>query len=348
VRSEPRTTLPLVVTRADCLASEHKNSKEEQDDPSWTYLSLSPKLVYSNVGSNFFEIWVGKADCKDLANRNGAGTDQCARIFKSDATGWTKQVPVKVSLQDAIHALRNLSGIDADTDTIFGKGSAADCSDAALDQSALNFYFLLTDGSTSVKGSDSQSGADRFKVDLLGPKPPTNVDVAAGDTLLFPSWETTTVPNDLAGYRFYCDAGGSASPAGSAGGAGGAGGSSSGTCGGGTLVPGALPPANLKPCGQVTGALGVTGGRAEGLTNGQTYAVGVAAFDKVGNEGLMSELACATPEEVTTFFEAYRNAGGQGGGLCGFAAPGAARNWALLGAVASVALVSWQRRRGTR
>lgn len=40
----------------------------------------------------------------------------------------------------------------------------------------------------------------------------------------------------------------------------------------------------------------------------------MAAVDAVGNRGTLSDVRCATPQEVTDFYEAYKAAGGQGGG----------------------------------
>jgi hypothetical protein len=69
-------------------------------------------------------------------------------------------------------------------------------------------------------------------------------------------------------------------------------------------------------CGKVDSAT-TTEGKTSWVTNGTEYAVGVAAVDSSGNVGPLSNLACATPQEVNDFYEVYRRAGGQGGGgLC--------------------------------
>jgi hypothetical protein len=81
------------------------------------------------------------------------------------------------------------------------------------------------------------------------------------------------------------------------------------------------------------------------LDNGVAYAVAVASEDDVGNVGVLSELACGTPKEVTGFYEAYRAAGGEaGGGFCTF---GPARRGAIPLAVATLLglLVLARRRR---
>jgi hypothetical protein len=87
------------------------------------------------------------------------------------------------------------------------------------------------------------------------------------------------------------------------------------------LVPGVDPtyPDSLDNyvCGTV-GGLGIsTGSTIEGLVNNVQYAVAMAAVDQVGNVGVLSPAVCATPAEVTDFFELYRAVGGKGGGgLC--------------------------------
>jgi hypothetical protein len=74
-------------------------------------------------------------------------------------------------------------------------------------------------------------------------------------------------------------------------------------------------PVGLDWAGESNGA--ALEAEANGLTNGVTYAVAVAGIDAYLNTGNLSNLTCATPEPVTGFFEAYREAGGEaGGGYC--------------------------------
>ncbi len=84
------------------------------------------------------------------------------------------------------------------------------------------------------------------------------------------------------------------------------------------LIPGDPAPAvdGLYDCGDSTS---VATGKvtASDLDNGVGYAVGLAIVDKVGNISSLSSLECATPAEVTDFYESYRARGGKaGGGLC--------------------------------
>src|SRR5262249_3734924 len=66
-------------------------------------------------------------------------------------------------------------------------------------------------------------------------------------------------------------------------------------------------------CGESTAVAG-SEIDVSGLDNGRTYAVAIAAVDKVGNVGKLSALECASPAEATDFYESYRGRGGQAGG----------------------------------
>jgi hypothetical protein len=82
------------------------------------------------------------------------------------------------------------------------------------------------------------------------------------------------------------------------------------------------------------------------LENGVNYTVAVAARDNFKNRGRLSDTTCNTPQLVTDFFEAYRDAGGTGGG--GFCAIHAGRSSTLAGALAVAALALIARRRSRR
>jgi hypothetical protein len=84
------------------------------------------------------------------------------------------------------------------------------------------------------------------------------------------------------------------------------------------LQPGVSPvsptPLDHYMCGSVNG-IAATTGKVSGLINQVRYVFSVAAVDHVGNIGVFAaNNACATPIEVTDFFELYKAAGGKGGG----------------------------------
>ncbi|NUP09728.1 MAG: hypothetical protein HOW73_27090, partial [Polyangiaceae bacterium] len=135
--------------------------------------------------------------------------------------------------------------------------------------------------------------------------------------------------------------GGSGGPAGT-GGDGGSGGSlPSGDCDAGPLVEGEVPPI-ANACSDEINSDQV---RADGLVNGQEYAIGVAGVDDIGNPGPLSNVVCATPVAVVDFFDNYTNAGGQGGCIGGCAIADAGVPTSALGLACAVVLVAIRRRR---
>jgi hypothetical protein len=133
--------------------------------------------------------------------------------------------------------------------------------------------------------------------------------VQGGDGLLFPSWDPLEGA-DVTGYRFYCSesTGEVASTSGSAGAAGASGQADCAS----ELAVGEVPDESLY-CGEQAGQ-SAGRGTINGVQNGLIYAVGVVARDTVGNVGELSNVRCGEPAEVTDFYEAYRMAGGRGGG----------------------------------
>jgi len=116
-------------------------------------------------------------------------------------------------------------------------------------------------------------------------------------------------------------------------------------CSSDVLIPDQAPPADAIDCGSV-GAQGITSGETrQVLENDATYAVAVATEDNANNIGVLSQIACGTPQDITGFFEAYRDAGGKaGGGYCSFApARNSALAWLFAVGVAASALVRRRR-----
>lgn len=113
---------------------------------------------------------------------------------------------------------------------------------------------------------------------------------------------------------------------------------------------GVLPSAELEVLN--CGSAGTTSGRLQidGLKNDNIYAVAIAAVDKYGNSGLLSNVACNAPVQTTDFFDAYRADGGKGGGgfFCGFGGGGASSALAFGGALATFALIARRARRNGR
>jgi hypothetical protein len=129
-------------------------------------------------------------------------------------------------------------------------------------------------------------------------------------------------------------AGSGGAGAGGAGAGGSAGAAAPGSCTSNILFPGEPVPAGITHKGEANASS--VKAEASGLMNGVPYAVAVAGVDDFFNSGALSQLDCETPELVTGFYEAYRWAGGEGGG--GFCAIAGARSRLSAAAIALVAL----------
>lgn len=115
------------------------------------------------------------------------------------------------------------------------------------------------------------------------------------------------------------------------------------------LQPGVSPvlptPLDHYMCGSVNG-IAATTGKVSGLINRVRYVFSVAAVDHVGNIGVFAaNNACATPVEVTDFFELYKAAGGKGGGgICSISNVGGRTRTGILLAGGVLALAFAARR----
>jgi hypothetical protein len=204
-----------------------------------------------------------------------------------------------------------------------------------------SLHFILADASGNPPANYTPQDWT-VTYDLVGPAPPTDVKAGIGENTLVLSWALPNDTTEIDGYDAYCDP-----PPG--GGVIGAAGADSEPPGGGqncdssSVVPNELPP-NAFLCGSTRGATASM--ETERLENGVSYTVAIAARDNFKNRGSLSATACNTPQVVTDFFEAYRNAGGKAGG--GFCAIHASPSRSLVGALAVAALALVARRRSRR
>ncbi|WP_437281071.1 hypothetical protein WME90_11070 [Sorangium sp. So ce375] len=328
-----------------------KLTRSDAENPLWishqdcvTDNDLQFTLTLDSVStSESLEVWVTQStDCSVAENRRPDG--YCKPLLTlTPATTVTATLPAKAIAKALL--------------------GAEDCKVSSQANTAavqMTIYFLRL--STADGNAASYAPWDKTKVDLLGPKPPTDVQAHSGDGRLLVDY-TQNEADEVLGYYLYCDDGGQSSSGssgagqagaggGAAGGGDGAGGAGGGATSGGSsgcssalLVPGEIPDAAQR-CGSVGRA---SRGEATGLDNGKSYVVGVAAYDQVGNAGPLSALSCATATDVDGFFEQYRDAGGQaGGGFCSIEGPVGAGRWAAapLGlAAAGAALGLWRRSR---
>ncbi|MBE7478405.1 MAG: hypothetical protein HS104_00210 [Polyangiaceae bacterium] len=343
------------------------------DDELYFETTLVKAVGYS------LEVWVGSsADCTAYEARLGS-SPTCWQVFKTSAQLETQKVTIRA--QDVIAQNKSTDGTWGQGS---GTLADCDDSGAPSDGQAVTFYFLLVDG-TGQPVTVGAPATRQTTYDLVGPPAPGNVSAGIGEDLLVVSWSASTASDligyrvycdpkpgaqapanspmadaglagatatdaatDAASGGTSGDAAADAtSDAAGSGGASGSGGSGGGggnpNCPSAALVPGERPDSAYQ-CGSVTSKTD-TSTEAKGLLNGVNYAVAVAGFDRVGNSGPLSSVACGSPQPVDDFFELYRRAGGKGGG--GFCAIGADPSPASL-ALAGLALGAWLVRRRRR
>jgi hypothetical protein len=249
-----------------------------------------------NTRSFTIEAWRGN-DCTNDMNREGEVG--CKKVAQGVNGTNQMTIPVRNIVAGVISA-----GIEA-CDTDVGRDNAQDFT--------LFFLPLDTNGQIPEGATFAQwppANAPRGLYDMIGPTPPTDISAGAGEGQIIVTYDAST-STDVTGYRVYCDPPPGQADAGAQTDAGNT------ACFSNNLVQGSLPPepeATFR-CGNV-GSMTETI-NASNLQDFVQHAVAVAALDRVGNIGVLSDVACATPKPVTGFFEAYRAAGGTaGGGFC--------------------------------
>lgn len=272
-----------VITLADCLADEVIS------------FPFNEAGLSDDLG---IEAWASAGvDCTDPENRR-PDVSGCWRV-----STFTDDSPIQVRVRDIIS---QQSTPGAATEEVCTNPPAGEI------PFVLNFLILNGAGVTPEGASGDRWPETReARFDVLGPPPPTNLEVGVGEGSIIINFDPTSA-DDLNGYRAYCDPP-RASSAGSDAGAD----AGSTSCGSSALVPGEPPPSEDFFCG--SSGPQAKSVDATGLTNFVPHNIAVAAVDEIGNVGPLSPLTCATPKPVTGFFEAYRAAGGQaGGGFCTF------------------------------
>lgn len=264
------------------------NNKINRTDCLADDASISFSVSFTNATSNMrLEVWSGQM-CDVQMNREE--NTNCVMVFTGEAENET----VSVSVQDLLQKGADGQGV--------GTGTQETCDDAGGGEAGTErtLYFLAID--PSAEAMPAGQGLWPFTFDTSQPNPPTNVMAGPGEESIVITFDASE-DDDLAKYRVYCadDEGG---------------------CSSSTLKAGEDVPATTSACGSTNSTL-ADEIIAQDLMNGVSYAVGVTSEDDFGNRSKLSPLSCAVPQEVTGFYEAYRAAGGQGGGgFCSFAPPG--------------------------
>jgi hypothetical protein len=311
-------------------------------------------------------------DCVALTQRSGQNP-QCWAVTSGQTPALLNNVDIRA--QDIV------SQVDASSKTVdpapATKSACLGKSEGTFD---ITLYFIILQPGGESQGTPAKYG---LKAKVTGPAPPTGLTATAGSGTLFLNF-TPQVSNALIGYKVFLDDGtgsvlsdggtttgtdsgsgtvdaGATADAGDVDAGDGAvddaatstdsgsgtttdsGGSSGGTCSSSTLVEGVVPD-GLTPyftAGSTGASLTV-----KGLTDGKSYAVALAAQDTFDNTGPLSNVACATPVDITDFYDRYRAAGGKaGGGYCSTGGVGLGGGCGLGAAAALIGLALVRRRR---
>jgi hypothetical protein len=205
------------------------------------------------------EVWAGSTDCTANLDVRRGTSPQCWLVYSEDPS--QDRVTVEVAARDIV-AQNKVT----DEPNGPGSGTLEDCN-SGIDGQGFTLYFILATNSGEVASSVAAQFESTF--DLVGPAPPTDLEVGVGERRLMLSWEASTA-DDVQGYRFYCVPAGEmdTTSTGGASAAGGNGGS------GGTAPGGAGAGANAGAAG-ATGTGGsvaetpseATGGNGEATVN---------------------------------------------------------------------------------
>jgi hypothetical protein len=276
------------------------NRKDCSNDVLFTFTLATGGSSFAT--SAILHVWAAKAgaNCQESAQRDDGS---CKQVFEGrvyTGTG-TQTVRAEVKARDIVRPT---------WDALTTQQDETVC-DTGTDETTIILQFFVLDTSGSVVGTGTTFDAS---YDLIGPGPPSSVRAGIGEDALVVSWDESSSTEALGTYNVYADEAGTAPPPADAGaGTGGEGGSTSipaDGCISDDLVPGQVPTVGRNTQTNAS----TTKANAHGLENGVLYAVGVSGVDKFNNPGPLSNIDCATPEPITGFFEAYRDAGGQGGG----------------------------------
>jgi len=311
-----RDTRPWWISYEDCIAND---------------VLVFPITVSDT--SHRLEVWAGTDDC---AAKRGNTVDrgQCWLVGSQEQLTRTFDVRIPV---------RNVVAQNFSAQTV-PSGLGPDVCEGSTDADGtkVTFYFLIEDNGKAASSVTWTGSTQGTGFDLVGPTPPTGISVGMGEKQLSISIGNITENDDLQRIGLYCaprGAGVDAEPEPEPEFIPGADAGAPITvvtpapdnCATPLLVGGARPKfaraAELGidlSCGQASRTSDTV--RTKTLENGTTYAIGVAGEDLLGNPGVLSTIQCGTPQELTDFFELYKEKGGRGGGgFCSFS-PGAARS----------------------
>ena len=308
--------LNTTINYADCIAKD----------------AIEFPLTLTERGSYSLEAWAGSS-CDELSYRTSTSSTACWKVYSAAPT--TNTPIVSIPVRSLLYG-RTLASGSTTTTTVTDDETASDagttiatatssvpnaCNDksGSLAAQTLTVFFMLVDSGEVAQGNIVKWEAT-YK--LVGPAPPDKVSAGVGEDLLVVSFSYDDASSDttINGYQFFCDP-----PPGDAAASNAVvqmddGGVISPSCTTSTsLIAGTRVDDAIQKFRCGSAATSATQGNAEGLINGVSYNVAVAATDTYQNVGKLSATTCQVPQPVTGFYEAYRNAGGAaGGGFCSF------------------------------
>ncbi len=309
---------PYWVSYSDCVA----------DDV------MTFKVQIQNPNVNNFEVWAGNADCSQLAQRQG-NLAQCWQVYGKQVTKSPATIPIRVQdivaqngpkngtnlvpgeakdcnnritldiklffmyVNDGNEVSSNVMnfddvGIDLEgpisptiehlspsddslivewenTDTTMFAGYRLYCADAVDPDEETSTSDVTSSTTSATSTSATSSAVALLDAALDGGSSLSDAAATTSDsTSDAGSTDTTTGPTVVAG------------------------------CGGSDLQEGKYPSENLRECGTVD-SYSARSANATGLKNGRSYAVGMIAIDRLGNESTLSNVECNIPREVYTF-----------------------------------------------
>lgn len=292
-----RNVRPWWISYEDCLANE----------------VLVFPLTINNPRSTL-EVWAGTDAC-DERRGNTADRGNCWLLASQTAT---RDITVDIRVRSVV--LQSTSG------TVPAPQPASVCDGSTdSDGTQITFYFFLQDGGKAIEGTRTtwSGGAQGTGFDLVGPAPPTGLQVGMGERQLMISLGEVTEDPELERIGAYCVAAGTGVDP------------NAGTDGMEPVEPEPLTDAGVADAGPDDGttedglspapqdcftpllvggarpdfeaalALGVdlncgTANKSSGevrtkpLVNGQKYAIAVAGEDLLGNPGVLSQIECGT------------------------------------------------------
>jgi hypothetical protein len=260
--------LPYWISRQDCL---------NNDILTFEVPLTGPFVEYT------LEVWAGGTDCSPTAARTGPAPT-CWLLARVQPTQTPMTIPLRA--QDIVAHNTPDSVVPSDAQGI-KRGTLDDCTDSGSSppQKLVLDFMLVSDASGVATPAHQMFN---MGYDIWGPEAPTDVSALAGTARLKLSW-TPSVSSDVTGYKVYCDPPpGASAPV------------DPGTfvaCASDAFVPGDLPDGTHEPylAGMTTG-VAASSAVVDGLSNGTAYVVSLAGVDQVGNAGVFSLQACATPQ----------------------------------------------------